>query len=145
MPDAKGRTMGQMQEPRIHDALRAKLAPAYNGRDVLALEPGVNGNVEDLKQLLRRRISQGGDVDLVDPIAYFAVRASRSPTPLLISHLPPRDIHVVRFLKFQWSDIDRCRGYCGLWRARWLPKAGQRRRRYPVWNTLMGARVHCDV
>ncbi|KAK7715156.1 hypothetical protein SLS64_003853 [Diaporthe eres] len=73
MPDAKGRTMGQMQEPRIHDALRAKLAPAYNGRDVLALEPGVNGNVEDLKQLLRRRISQGGDVDLVDPIAYFAI------------------------------------------------------------------------
>ncbi|KAI0449059.1 cytochrome P450 monooxygenase [Xylaria acuta] len=74
MPDAKGRTMGQMQEPRIHDALRAKLAPAYNGRDVLALEPGVDGNIGDLKQLLRRRISQGGSVvDLVDPIAYFAI------------------------------------------------------------------------
>lgn len=87
MPDAKGRTMGQMQEPRIHDALRAKLAPAYNGRDVLALEPGVNGNVEDLKQLLRRRISQGGDVDLVDPIAYFAVRPPL-PGLLTVSSLP---------------------------------------------------------
>lgn len=117
MPDAKGRTMGQMQEPRIHDALRAKLAPAYNGRDVLALEPGVNGNVEDLKQLLRRRISQGGDVDLVDPIAYFAVRSSRPPAPLSIPtfRLLPSGIQVVRFLKSRWPGLDRRRGYCGIW------------------------------
>lgn len=71
--------MGQMQEPRIHDALRAKLAPAYNGRDVPALEPGIDSNVGGLTQLLRRQVSQGGKtVDLVDPIAYFAVRDPRS-------------------------------------------------------------------
>lgn len=76
MPDAQARTMGQLREPRIHDALKAKLSSAYNGRDVQALETGVDRNVEDLKQLLRRRIKkQGKAVDLVEPIAYFTVRA----------------------------------------------------------------------
>lgn len=74
------RTLFVERDPRAHDAYKARLAPAYSGRETPGLEAAVDGQVEQLVGLLRRKYAGANDND--DPTAAAGdTRFPPSPPP----------------------------------------------------------------
>ncbi|KAI1082349.1 BcABA1, cytochrome P450 monooxygenase [Whalleya microplaca] len=59
--DPYHKIMFNLLDPESHDKIKAKISRAYNGREVDALEAGVNAQMESLMGLIRRKylMSQG--------------------------------------------------------------------------------------
>jgi hypothetical protein len=72
-------TMFGVRDPREHDRVKARLAPAYSGRDTPDLEQAVNQQVRSLVDLIRRRYlsdPEGGvfrTMPLIDVLSYFTL------------------------------------------------------------------------
>lgn len=73
-------TLFMERQPRAHDALKARLAPAYSGRETPALEAAVDEQVAALRRLLRRRYAgddaagrPGTPCSIIDVLSYFTL------------------------------------------------------------------------
>ncbi|KAF5679383.1 cytochrome P450 monooxygenase [Fusarium heterosporum] len=72
-------TMFAVRDPREHDLVKARLAPAYSGRDTPGLEGAVDQQVQSLVALIRRQYLSDPDkgvfltLPLIDVLCYFTL------------------------------------------------------------------------
>ncbi|KAM0347323.1 hypothetical protein ACHAPU_004842 [Fusarium lateritium] len=72
-------TMFAVRDPREHDRVKARLAPAYSGRDTPGLEGAVDQQVQNLVALIRRQYLSDPDrgvfrtLPLIDVLCYFTL------------------------------------------------------------------------